>query len=375
MDDFSDIKDSSLTLLQSIFDYMERLSKERDPERILVILADMGKDLIKADRCTLWLKDENGENLYTVFAHQVEKLVIPITAGLVGYSVRNNEEIIINDPYNDERFNTETDKATGYRTKEIVVIPIRMENGEIIGAFQALNKISSDGSDGVFTVDDLDALRLAASYAGRSFETAILNREIEATQREILVLLGELSEARSKETNNHVHRVAYYSVTVAKKLSLPENQIRMLELVSPMHDIGKLGIPDSVLLKAGKLTDEEFDKIKEHTTMGYNILSSSKRPIIKTASVIAYQHHERFDGRGYPQGLSGENIDILGRITAVCDVFDALTSERVYKAAWEINKAVDLLIEEKGKQFDPVVVDAFVSELDEIMRLKKEYRE
>jgi response regulator RpfG family c-di-GMP phosphodiesterase len=139
-----------------------------------------------------------------------------------------------------------------------------------------------------------------------------------------------------------------------------------------MHDIGKIGIPDSVLPKPGKLTAEEFEVMKEHARIGSDIFKKSKRPLMQTASIIAHEHHEKWNGSGYPRGLSGENIHIYGRITALVDVFDALSCERVYKKAWPMEKIIDLIREERGKHFDPKLVDIFIENLDQFMEISRE---
>jgi response regulator RpfG family c-di-GMP phosphodiesterase len=185
--------------------------------------------------------------------------------------------------------------------------------------------------------------------------------------------MGEIGESRSKETGNHVKRVAEYSYILALALGLPRTEAEVLRMASPMHDIGKVAIPDSVLKKPGKLTDEEFDTMKTHTAIGYSLLKNSKRRILKTAAIVAEQHHEKWNGKGYPQGLKGEEIHIYGRITAIADVFDALASDRVYKKAWELDRILDLLKEERGEHFDPKIVDVFFEQLPAILKVRDEF--
>ncbi|WP_258881510.1 DUF3369 domain-containing protein [Paenibacillus sp. sptzw28] len=206
-----------------------------------------------------------------------------------------------------------------------------------------------------------------------AFENLYLNEEVVNTQKEIIFTMGEIAETRSRETGNHVKRVAEYSKLLALRLGLPEKEAELLRLASPMHDVGKVGIPDSVLNKPGKLTPEEFELIKTHTTMGFSMLNHSKKEIILTAAIIALEHHERYDGTGYPNKLKGEEIHIFSRITAVADVFDALCSDRVYKKAWPIEEVVALLRSESGKHFDPNVVDIFLEHLDEVLEIKADY--
>jgi len=205
------------------------------------------------------------------------------------------------------------------------------------------------------------------------FDNLNLNREIEETQREIIFTLGEFSEARSRETGNHVKRVAEYSGLLAQKAGLPPEEAELVKMASPMHDVGKLGIADAILNKPGQLSPEEFEVIKAHGTLGYEILRNSSRRIMQAAAIIALQHHERYDGTGYPQGLKGEEIHIFGRITAMADVFDALGSERVYKKAWPMDRILDYFRSERGRHFDPRLVDLFFANLPEFLQIKDSF--
>lgn len=202
-----------------------------------------------------------------------------------------------------------------------------------------------------------------------------LNEEIQSTQKEIIYKMGEIGETRSKETGNHVKRVAEYSGLLAILCGLDEKEVNILLVASPMHDIGKVGISDSILKKPGKLTVEEFDIMKEHSMTGYNILKDSKRDILKAAAIVAKEHHEKYDGSGYPCGLKGEEIHIYGRITALADVFDALGSERCYKEVWEDEKIFQLFKEEKGKHFDPKLIDLFFDNLDKFLQIRERYKD
>ncbi len=197
-----------------------------------------------------------------------------------------------------------------------------------------------------------------------------LNKEIEETQKEVVFTMGAIGERRSKETGNHVKRVALYSELLAKYYGLEEKEILLLKEASPMHDIGKVAIPDAILNKPARLDEEEFKKMKEHTKLGFEMLNHSKRELLKTAAIIAHEHHEKWDGTGYPRGFKGEEIHIYGRITAVADVFDALGSDRVYKKAWSDEKIFKLFQEERGKHFDPKLVDIFFEYIDEFLRVR-----
>ncbi len=355
-------------LLKIIFDYTSKIASERQLNAVLVHMADMGRELILSDRCTVWLIDEENKQLYTTVAHGVDEIRIPYGTGFVGSSIVSGEAIIIEDAYSDPRHNSENDRKTGYRTKSVITVPFRNNDGQIIGAYQAINKLTEVDS---FTPRDLELLSLAASYAGKSLESVMLHQEIYDTQREIIAKMGEVGEIRSKETANHVKRVAEYSYILAIALGLPPAEAELLRTASPMHDIGKVAISDAILNKPGRLTPEEYDAIKSHTDIGYHLLQGSKRELLRAAAVVAEQHHEKWDGSGYPAGRKGEEIHIFGRITAVADVFDALSAERVYKKPWPMDRIESFFREERGRHFDPAVVDAFFAHLPQIKAIRE----
>lgn len=190
------------------------------------------------------------------------------------------------------------------------------------------------------------------------------------TQNEIVYKLGAVTEARSQETGNHIKRVAQYSKLIALKCGISEKEADIVKIASTLHDVGKISIPDSILLKPSKLTEEEFTIMKTHALIGNDILSNSNKKVLKIASIIALQHHERYDGTGYPKGICGDKIKIYSRIVALTDVFDALATDRVYKKKWEFDKIIDYIKEQRGKQFDPEIVDIFLANLDEIKTIQ-----
>ena len=198
-------------------------------------------------------------------------------------------------------------------------------------------------------------------------------KEIEDSRAETIFRLAKAAEFRDNETAQHTVRMGEYCAVVARKLGLDAEVSERIRQASPLHDVGKIGIPDQILLKPGRLTEEEFEVIKTHPEIGYRILDGSRSEFLIMGANIAYTHHEKWDGSGYPRGLSGEDIPIEGRIAAVCDVFDALTSDRVYKAAMSPEKAVDILTEGRGSHFDPACLDAFVDSIAEILTLKHKF--
>jgi len=206
-------------------------------------------------------------------------------------------------------------------------------------------------------------------------ELKMLNKEIIETQKEVIFTMGSIGETRSKETGLHVKRVAEYSRLLALLSGLDDYEADLIAMASPMHDIGKVGIPDAILNKKGRLTEEEFEIMKTHVTIGYEMLKHSDRPIMRTAAIIALQHHEKWDGSGYPAGLAGEDVHIYGRITALADVFDALGSDRCYKKAWQDEDIFALLKEQSGKHFDPRMVEMFFDNLDDFFDIRSRYRD
>ncbi|MBL8473482.1 MAG: HD domain-containing protein [Rhodocyclaceae bacterium] len=218
-------------------------------------------------------------------------------------------------------------------------------------------------------------LALADRAATLSVEVRKATEVIVARERETILRLARAAEFRDPETGAHILRMANYSSLIAQKMGMDEEFQDLLLQAAPMHDVGKLGTPDHILLKPGKLTPEEFEIMKQHATIGYEILKDSASEVLQLAAKIALSHHEKFDGSGYPGGSVGQDIPIEGRIVAVADVFDALTSERPYKKAWELPRAIAMLEEGAGKHFDPDCVRAFLSDMDGVLEIKNRYRD
>lgn len=355
--------------LQTLLHYAARIADERKLLPLIGLIRDMGKAVVGADRSSVWILDWEYDELYTVASEGIDRVRIPSNSGLVGLALTQGKPIFITDAYSDPRFNPESDKKSGYRTRSVMVLPFRDKNGEPLGCFQVINKLAPGG---VFSESDQRLMGFVASYAGKALESVMLNHEIEHTQRELLLKLGEVCESRSKDTGQHVRRVAEYSYVIALKIGMSQEDAELLKMVSPMHDVGKVSIPDSILNKPGKLSEEDFALMKLHTDVGHDIFKNSKGRVMSSAAVVAWQHHEKWNGQGYPRGIAGEQIHIFARITAVADVFDALASERVYKRAWDIDKVMKLFEEERGKHFDPKLVDALVACLPEILEIREQ---
>lgn len=217
--------------------------------------------------------------------------------------------------------------------------------------------------------------RLGDHAAWLEEEVGKATASILAREREMIFRLCKAAESRDPETGAHILRMAHYSKLIAARLGWTEVEQEMLLEAAPMHDIGKVGVPDNILLKPGKLDEAEFEIIKTHAQHGYDILKGSESEIMRMGAEIAVTHHEKFDGSGYPNGLGGEDIPLAGRICAVADVFDALTCERPYKKAWELDRAAAFLRENAGTHFDPACVEAFLTSWEEAVEIRNRFRD
>ncbi len=235
-----------------------------------------------------------------------------------------------------------------------------------------VNLLYLDGVPGAGSID-LRLLDIFSKNISVAFENLYLDRELFETQSDIIATLGEVVETRSKEAANHVQRVRHLAQFLAELAGLDEVQCRLIYMASPMHDIGKVAIPDSILLKPGALTPDEWTQMKRHAQVGEEVFGRSTRPMLRAASTIAGQHHEKFDGSGYPRGLAGADIHIFARIVAVVDVFDALIHKRCYKEPWPLPRVLELLRAERGKHFDPQIVDLLIANIDGAAALVARY--
>ncbi|SEI07002.1 Response regulator receiver domain-containing protein [Rheinheimera pacifica] len=229
------------------------------------------------------------------------------------------------------------------------------------------------GLPGIITENQKKLIELFSQNVQIAYENVQLQHEIEDTQREIVYRLSEAVEHRSIETGNHVKRVAFICYDLAKAYGLPEEEAERLMFAAPLHDVGKVGIPDGILNKPAKLQGQEWEVMKTHTSIGYEILKNSKRSIIQAGAVIAQDHHEKWDGTGYPAGKKGEDIHIYGRIAALADVYDALRHRRCYKSAWPLDQVMATIEAEAGKQFDPKLVEIFKSRVDKLEAILQKY--
>ena len=344
----------------------QAVAAEKNINLLIKTIAEETRTALNADRCTVYLYDKDSNELYSKVATglDIKELRIPADKGLAGHVMQTGETINIKDAYGDKRFNAEIDKTTGYRTKNMLCMPIKNFNQEIIGVFQVLNKF-----DEYFTPDDEDLLVAIASSAGISLENAqLFERQRKLLEEQKIVLdsfietLATSIDARDKITSGHSTRVKMYASLIAHEFGMEKNDLYILEKAAALHDIGKIGIRDAVLQKEGKLTPEEYKHIQQHVEITHHILEKiHMSKDFQEITEIACSHHEKFDGTGYYRHLKGEEIPFGGRILAVSDVFDAITSKRHYRDKMPIDKVINIIKEGAGSHFDPLVVEKFLA--------------
>ena len=342
---------------------------------LLKVIAEETKNAIQADRCTVFILDKEKNELWSKVAlgMESEEIRFPADRGLAGYVVQTGESVNIEDAYNDSRFNKDVDIKSGYHTKSILCMPIKNNNQEIIGAFQVLNKLH-----GVFTKNDEDLLVAIGGSASIALENAQLfeqQKELYKEQKQLfdsfIDTLATSIDARDKITAGHSSRVKLYAMLIVDALNLPEYDKAIIEKAAILHDIGKIGIRDAVLQKDGKLTDEEYKHIQEHVKITHDILDKiHMSEDFKLITEIACSHHEKWNGTGYYRNLAGEDIPYGGRILAVSDVFDAITSKRHYRDKMPIGNVIKIMINDSGSHFDKNIVDVFLNiSIDKIIEV------
>ena len=361
--------------LTALLNVARTLAAETSLEHLLKTVAEEIKKVLNADRCTVFLLDKEKNELVSKIALGMgtQELRFPADKGLAGYVSQNGEIVNIKDAYSDSRFNQDVDKETGYKTNTVLCMPIWNMKHEVLGVFQVLNK-----ENGTFSKEDEEVLIAIGSSAGIAIENArlfesqqtMINQQKELFKNFVDTLAASI-DARDKITAGHSNRVRMYSELICDVLKTDEKTKANIIHAAVLHDIGKIGIRDSVLQKDGKLTDEEYKHIQEHVKITFDILNRVYiSDEFKEVANIASSHHEKYDGTGYFRKLKGNEIPLGGRILAVSDVFDAITSKRHYRDKMPIRNALDIIKSGSWKHFDGKIVDAFFNiTLDKLVRV------
>ena len=367
------------------------LSSVHDLQKLLGLILSEARRLTQADAGTLYLVRENklifkvsqSQSLTErlgepVMERQYQSFEMPISAeSIAGYVALTRKVINIPDvrripadsPY---RYNSSWDERTGYETRSMLVIPLENKDEKIVGVLQLINALNR-GKLVPFPGSSERVAKSLASQAAVSIENAALAENLQQAHLDTIFRLGVAAEYRDKETANHIKRMSHFSALIARGLGWRAEEVESFSWSSLMHDVGKLGVPDAILQKPGPLTVEERRIMELHSVIGGNILKGSDAPVLKQARLIALTHHERFDGGGYPRGLKGRKIPLEGRITILADIFDALSSRRVYKEALPENEVIRILEEGRGSFFDPEILALFLERLEEVRGIQSRY--
>jgi len=333
------------------------LGSETDLDTLLDRIAVEALKVVDAERSSIWTFDKKKNELWTKVATGISgrRLRVPVGKGLAGMVAMTGKTINIPDAYQDERFDPSHDRSTGYRTRSLLTVPMKNMRGSVTGVIQVLNQLEGLS----FSIDDEELLSSLANHAAIAIENAQLYEDLEDSYRQTLLAMTSLLELRDQETENHSIRVVQFAPRIAAEMGINDpNHIRTLQLGATLHDIGKIGVSDTILLKPGRLTDEEYREMQKHTTYGYEVLKNI--PFIGNAALIVWHHHEKYNGKGYPMGLMGEEIPLGARIFMAADVLDALASRRPYKEPWPYLRIREEFVQCSGTDFDPQVVEAFL---------------
>lgn len=317
---------------------------------------------IDFDRGTVFRLDPNEGRLAAVYADGADNVLLSlnIKLGIAGSVALSGEPLVIADAWNDPRFDSSFDKRTGYRTRNILCIPLRGTEGETIGVVQIINKL-----DGDFSADDQEVLISVCGMVAIAVENAMLFESGERQFHSLLEALAASIDARDTLTAGHSQRVAQIALGIGRELGFPDADLEVLRVSSILHDYGKIGTDDAVLKKEGKLDEQEFAHMKLHASMTFDILDKIHfTRKFRGVPLIAASHHECLNGSGYPRGLAGHEIPFMAKIVAVADVFEALTADRHYRKGMPLNKAYDILDSGVGPKFEARVVEALKAWLD-----------
>ena len=345
--------------LDNLLKATEAIASTLQLDPLLDMIMELGMKVMNAEGCSVLLVDDKERKLQFVAAsgakkEEIKKLSLDIGEGVAGWTVQNDQPLLIEDVSKDARFSKRVDETLGQETKSLICIPLKVKD-RIIGAMEVINKRGGR----TFTERDMALLRPLSAQAAVAIERARLYQDLEETYISTVKSLAAAIDAKDPYTRGHSERVTRFSMVIAKELGMDEKMQKNVQLCALLHDVGKIGVPISVLRKKDKLTDEDWKHIRRHPVLGAEIIS----PIGKLEELIPNirHHHERYDGRGYPDKLKGEEIPLIGRILAVADTFDALTSERPYRNGLSDKAALEEIEVCKGTQLDPACVEAFLA--------------
>ncbi|RCK78672.1 MAG: hypothetical protein OZSIB_1199 [Candidatus Ozemobacter sibiricus] len=347
--------------LATLLEVGKAISSTLDLNELLRKIMGMATQVMRCETSTVYLIDKATNELYFHIVQgdakvgaKLQEIRLPMGTGLAGWCAKENKPVIVPDTSKDPRFFKGADKKSGFVTRSMICVPMRLKD-EVIGVLQVLNRTG----DIPFNDHDIEILEAVANQAVSAIDNARLYENIQKVYLATIEVLATAIDAKDPYTQGHSRRVTQYSVAVAEELNMDRKELENVRYAGLLHDVGKIGIKDSIIRKPGRLTDEEYAIIKRHPEIGARIL----RPVDFLADKIpgVLHHHEYYDGRGYPAHLAGEDIPLIGRIICVADAFDAMTTNRPYRKGLSVNVAVGELKKFSGKQFDPKCVEAFLA--------------
>lgn len=373
-----------MATLRRLLNVGAKLYTCRDRQQMLETVLSEARALTRAEAGSLYLVQKDRLRFVAVQNDKMDTSEItrhllgkelPVSAeSLAGYVASTGRIINIPDSYSlpagaeaPFHINRDLDAKTGYDVRSILAIPLNCPDGECVGVMQLFNRVGAYGNSAPFENKISEGLMSLVSTAAITVHNVSLQEQLRQAHLNTIFRLSAIAEYRDANTSDHIQRVSRSSQLIAEALGLDSEQVELIRYASPMHDVGKVAIPDAILLKPGHLTPAQRMVMQRHTVVGAEILSDADGAVLNMAQDVALHHHERWDGQGYPRGLKGEATSLPGRIVGLADVFDAVVSQRCYKEACSLDVALDILDKDTGKHFDPAIVDAFLGVLDEVL--------
>ena len=351
--------------LEALIDIIVIIGSNLDRDLVLQLIVRYARDLLHAEHASLFLIDEEKDDIVLHISSSESKvpaLRVPRGKGIIGRAIESGDIIFVANVHEDDRHFKNAEPITGVTTTSLIAVPLITQTvqlgqelgaaqPQIIGGIEAINRV-----DGVFTREDAELLQTLAAQAATVFQIAKLYGDANELFLDTIQAMVASIDAKDPYTNGHSQRVSEFSVAIGRQLQLPPEQLHQLRIGALLHDIGKIGIPDMILSKPGRLTQEETDTMKQHPAIGAGIMKNVR--LLRDEIPALAEHHEHMDGTGYPNGLSGEQISLYGRIVAVSDVFDALTSDRPYRGALDVEEVLNKMQHDSGSHFDTECVHA-----------------
>jgi len=371
------------SLLSNLINTLIDLEMERNIDVLLRKLLARVRQLVGAEAGTLYLVENDCltikvcqndiVDLGSIFGQNIDVKMPLNNESIAGYSALSGNPVLVADvksiePDKPYSFYPGMDQRSGFETRSVIAVPLKHPEEGIIGVLSLLNPL-----DGAFSQWNIETLKHFAVLASVSLANLKMHDALEDAYHDTILRLGLAAEFKDHDTYAHIQRIRHSAKIIARELGCEKEFQETIFHAAAMHDIGKIGVPDSILKKSGELDDEEWHQMKLHTENGAKILADSDSTILKMSADIALCHHEKWNGEGYPNGLKGADIPLAARIVAVADVFDALIHSRCYKSAWEVEDALQLIQNERDKYFDPQVVDAFLTAKEKILKVNKKF--